>query len=50
MAMFLHGEGLAGTCDVCGCYLKLKVWVPLNYLGDTEMPDKCWISHERKAI
>jgi hypothetical protein len=24
--------------------------VPLNYLGDTEMPDKCWISHERKAI
>lgn len=50
MVMFLHGEGLAGTCDVCGCYLKLKVWVPLNYLGDTVMPDNCWISRERKAI
>jgi hypothetical protein len=50
MAMFLQGEGLAGTCEVCGCYLKLKVWVPLSYLGKTEMPDNCWISHERKAI
>lgn len=50
LAMFLQGEGLAGTCDVCGCYLKLKVWVPLSYLGKTEMPDNCWISQERKAI
>ena len=50
MAMFLHGEGLAGTCDVCGCYLKLKVWVPLNYLGDQKMPDNCWISRERNPL
>lgn len=46
MVMFLHGEGLAGTCDVCGCYLKLKVWVPLSYIGDRKMPDNCWISRE----
>jgi len=46
MVMFLHGEGLAGTCDVCGCYLKLKVWVPLSYIGDQKMPDNCWISRE----
>jgi hypothetical protein len=50
LAMFLYGEGLAGTCEVCGCYLKLKAWVPLNYLGNQEMPDNCWISRERKAI
>lgn len=50
MAMILQGEANAGTCEVCGCYLKLKVWVPLSYLGDREMPDKCWISQERKAI
>ena len=47
MAMFLHGEGLAGTCEVCGCYLKLKAWVPLKFQGDLKMPDNCWISRER---
>jgi len=50
MAMILQGESNAGTCEVCGCYLKLKVWVPLSYLGDRKMPDICWISQERKAI
>jgi hypothetical protein len=50
MAMILQGEANAGTCEVCGCYLKLKVWVPLSYLGDRKMPDICWISQERKAI
>ena len=49
MAMFLHGEGLAGVCDVCGCYLKLKAWVPLSYQGDRQMPENCWISRERAA-
>ena len=50
MAMILQGESNAGTCEVCGCYLKLKVWVPLSYLGDRKMPDICWISQEWKAI
>ncbi len=50
MAMVLYGEGNAGTCDVCGCYLKLKVWVPLSYLGGGKMPDNCWISRERGSI
>lgn len=49
LAMFLHGEGLAGTCEVCGCYLKLKAWVPLRFQGDLPMPDNCWISRERAA-
>jgi len=49
MAMFLQGEGSAGTCDVCGCYLRLKVWVPLSYIDDHQMPDNCWIFQERSS-
>ncbi|NBW31960.1 MAG: hypothetical protein EBR48_04900 [bacterium] len=50
MSMILYGEGNAGTCDVCGCYLKLKVWVPIKHLDSSGMPDSCWISRESKSV
>lgn len=35
------------NCEVCKCYLKLKVWVPLQHLNDDTMPDHCWVTKER---
>lgn len=32
----------------CGCYLKLKVWVPIENQPDTKMPAYCWVSRERE--
>lgn len=31
----------------CGCYLKLKVWVPIENQPDTKMPSYCWVTKER---
>ncbi len=42
-------ESNIGTCDACGCYLPLKVWVPPRHLSDTndaEFPDYCWNATE----
>lgn len=36
------------TCSVCGCYLKLKVWLPIERIPKTEgLPDFCWIMKEK---
>ncbi len=32
----------------CGCYLKLKVWVPIENQGDFPMPNYCWVTKERE--
>lgn len=32
----------------CGCYLKLKVWVPIENQSDEPMPHYCWVTKERK--
>ena len=42
-----------GECEICGCYLKLKVWCPIEHIK-TEMtaedlqshPAPCWIRKE----
>ena len=46
-------EDKLGMCDVCGCPLRLKVWVPLvNVLENTpaeelsQFPEHCWIPNE----
>lgn len=32
------------TCDVCGCYLKLKVWVPMRFQNKSlPFPNFCWM-------
>jgi hypothetical protein len=41
------------TCEICGCYLKLKVWVPTKHLISepkvvSKLPDWCWIVQEKK--
>lgn len=43
-------EDRLGMCDVCGCPLRLKVWVPMvHILGNTtaeemaSFPEHCWI-------
>jgi len=40
------------NCEVCGCYLKLKVWVPLEHIPDEseKFPDNCWIKQEFDAL
>jgi hypothetical protein len=42
-----------GTCDACGCNLRLKVWVPLQTIrerataeSDGELDPGCWILNE----
>lgn len=38
-----------GTCDVCGCHLGLKIWVPLeNISTDHPFPSNCWIVTENR--
>jgi GT2 family glycosyltransferase/ADP-heptose:LPS heptosyltransferase len=39
------------NCGVCQCYLKLKVWVPLDHLKDDPgiFPENCWIPREHRA-
>lgn len=40
------------TCGHCGCYLKLKVWVPTKYLDQppaSTFPPHCWINKENAS-
>ena len=34
------------TCVTCGCYLKLKVWVPIEHQTDPGFPGNCWVKRE----
>ena len=50
----VQGEKSLGTCEMCGCDLKTKVHVPLDYiLRYTDaaelisMPEKCWVITEK---
>jgi hypothetical protein len=50
----VQGEKSLGTCEMCGCDLKTKVHVPLDYiLRYTEadellsLPEKCWVITEK---
>lgn len=49
----LVNENGLNTCGVCGCYLKLKVWVPWKHLRDEtdprEFPAHCWVQDEARA-
>jgi GT2 family glycosyltransferase len=35
-------------CATCGCYLKLKVWVPKKHLSSEEFPSNCWFVKEEE--
>lgn len=37
------------NCEACGCYLKLKVWVPIKHIPDEgdKFPAFCWQVTER---
>lgn len=37
------------VCESCGCYLPLKVWVPLQNQTKADFPENCWVRKE-KAI
>lgn len=44
----LEKEDELNSCGVCGCYLRAKVWMPLNTINDGyEYPSFCWITKER---
>lgn len=38
------------TCEKCGCYLKLKIWMPIEKIlrdkPPEDLPDFCWIKRE----
>ncbi len=43
------------ACDLCGCDLKTKVWVPIDVVGITKedsnaFPEFCWIKQELENI
>lgn len=51
----VEGEDQLGTCKACGCFLKLKNWVPFQHIyahtSDDQMskfPAHCWIVKEHK--
>lgn len=53
LSLKLTGEEKLGTCEVCGCFLKLKPWVPLTHIlhhtdSLDELPESCWIKQEQK--
>lgn len=43
-----HDADIKG-CSVCGCWLPLKVWVPVEHLKNDadDFPSHCWIRKER---
>lgn len=49
----LGNEGKLKSCDRCGCYLKLKVWVPMRHLRPRsrlrDFPEHCWMRTENPA-
>ncbi len=52
----VHGEKGLKTCNICQCYLPLKIFVPLSYQTKYMKADelkmfpenKCWIRSEAK--
>lgn len=46
----LSNEGHLKSCNRCGCYLKLKVWIPMQQLAPrtkmSEFPPNCWLPKE----
>ncbi len=52
----LTTDGIRGlhTCENCGCPLKLKIFIPLDKLGNTDeslkkFPDWCWMKSEKSC-
>lgn len=48
-------EGDLNICQVCGCCLRLKVWVPTSHIVENtsvktmkEFPEWCWIAREAR--
>jgi len=37
------------NCVTCGCYLKLKVWVPLKNQTEAAFPPHCWVRKESEV-
>ncbi len=37
----VDGEKSLGLCDICGCYLKTKIWIPINLIR-RHMPAGEW--------
>ena len=45
-------DGKLGVCDVCGCHLKTKIWVPKKHVVahtkfSRKLPAHCWIEREQ---
>lgn len=49
----VDGEKSLHSCAVCSCWLKLKIWIPMNQLRSEETPEDkakwpawCWMKTE----
>lgn len=56
MNLRVSSEDNLHMCDVCGCCLPLKVWVPIHHVVQhstaaelAEFPDHCWIKKETET-
>lgn len=48
LGLRVEGESELKSCDICGCHLPLKVWVPFEHLDTEGFPPHCWITKESK--
>lgn len=55
MELHVTTESHLHVCKACGCYLRLKVWVPRDHVRKhttkeqlEQMPSYCWIKSENK--
>ena len=49
MNLRVDGEKSLHVCDACDCILKLKVWVPIEFIdANHEFHPSCWIPIENK--
>ena len=53
--LVVPNEEKLGVCSACDCPLKLKVWVPLDFIWDNtserdlaKFVPKCWIMNEKR--
>ncbi len=54
MNLHVDGEEGLGTCEICGCVQKLKIWVPHRHIYKQttpaqleKFPSFCWIQTEK---
>lgn len=50
----VRGEKTLHACGICGCAMRLKIWLPLSHVKleeseQSEYPDDCWLKTENQT-